>query len=235
MAITAAIHHVTRYRYARPVSLGPQTVRLRPAPHCRTPVLSYSLKVAPEPHFLNWQQDPHGNFLARYVFPEKVTELRIEVDLVARMDVYNPFDFFLEERAERWPFAYSDEDRAELTAYLGAPEGTGPLFEEFVRGIDRSDQQTMSFFVALNQRLQDEVRYLIRMEPGVQSPEETLRLGSGSCRDTAWLTVNIVRSLVAGAGGAVRVRVPHPAHARRPVAGRPVGPGGRLHRPARLG
>ncbi|MEZ5305183.1 MAG: transglutaminase family protein, partial [Verrucomicrobiales bacterium] len=195
MAITAAIHHVTRYKYARPVSLSPHLIRLRPAPHCRTPVVSYSLKVRPEGHFLNWQQDPHGNYIARAVFPEKVSEFSVEVDLVARLEVYNPFDFFLEESAEHWPFAYDDQTRGELMAYLKPPVETGPLFDEFVRGIDQTKRQTIDFFVDLNQRLEKEVKYLVRMEPGVQTPEETLALRSGSCRDSAWLMVNILRSL----------------------------------------
>lgn len=90
MSIHVALHHVTHYRYDRPVTLSPQVVRLRPAPHCRTPVLSYSLRVEPETHFINWQQDPFSNYLARLVFPEKTTQFKVTVDLVAEMAVYNP-------------------------------------------------------------------------------------------------------------------------------------------------
>lgn len=195
MAITAAIHHVTHYRYAHPVNLGPQTIRLRPAPHSRTPIASYSLKISPAEHFINWQQDPHGNYLARVVFPEKTSEFRIEVDLVARLEVYNPFDFFLEPSVDEYPFKYTEDDRRELLAYLDAPVGTGPLFEKFVAAIDHTPRLTMNFFVELNQLLEQKVDYLVRMEPGVQTPEETLEKGCGSCRDTAWLMVNILRSL----------------------------------------
>ena len=106
MSIHIALHHRTHYHYDRPVELGPQTVRLRPAPHCRTRILSYSLRVLPEPHFINWQQDPQSNYLARLVFPEKTREFCVEVDLVAEMSVLNPFDFFLEPAAERFPFHY---------------------------------------------------------------------------------------------------------------------------------
>src|SRR5512139_1803589 len=96
MSTHVSITHRTHYRYAEPVALSPHLVRLRPAPHCRTPISAYSLKAEPATHFVNWQQDPFGNYLARLVFPEKATELSFEVDLIADMTVINPFDFFLE-------------------------------------------------------------------------------------------------------------------------------------------
>ncbi|HUF61779.1 MAG TPA: transglutaminase family protein [Verrucomicrobiales bacterium] len=195
MAITAAIRHVTHYRYARPIQLSPQVIRLRPAPHCRTPVLSYSLGITPEQHFLNWQQDPHGNYLARVVFPGNVSEFRVAVDLVARLEVYNPFDFFLESYAEEWPFAYDEDTKRELKSFTFPPVDTGPLFQDFLLRIDNSRRQSIHFFVELNQLLQKKVRYLVRMEHGVQTPEDTLRLECGSCRDSAWLLVNILRAL----------------------------------------
>jgi transglutaminase-like putative cysteine protease len=95
MSIHVALRHVTEYRYDRLVTLSPQQVRLRPAPHCRTRILSYSQRVTPATHFINWQQDPQGNYVARLTFPDQVREFRVEVDLVAEMAVYNPFDFFL--------------------------------------------------------------------------------------------------------------------------------------------
>ncbi len=174
MAISAAIHHVTHYRYAQPAWLGPQVIRLRPAPHCRTPVLGYSLRISPEKHFINWQQDPHGNFLARVVFPEMVSEFRVEVDLVADLEVYNPFDFFLEDAAEMFPLVYTPDLEDDLVAYRHPPVDTGPLFQAWVESIDRTPRKTMDFFVELNQRLEKEIDYLVRMEPGVQTPEETL-------------------------------------------------------------
>ena len=194
MAIQTALHHLTAYSYDRPVQLGPQIIRLRPAPHCRTRVTSYSLRVTPENHFVNWQQDPHGNWAARFVFPEKTTEFRIEVDLLAEMAVYNPFDFFVEEYGETFPFVYKPELEYELKPYLAA-EAAGPKFEAYLDTISREPHNTVTFLVALNQRLSQDIRYVIRMEPGVQEPEETLELGSGSCRDTAWLLVQILRRL----------------------------------------
>jgi uncharacterized protein (DUF2126 family)/transglutaminase-like putative cysteine protease len=194
VSIHVALHHVTHYRYDRAVDLGPQIVRLRPAAHSRTRVLSYALKVLPEKHFINWQQDPQGNYLARLVFPEKTDELRIEVDLVAEMAVFNPFDFFLEPYAEKIPFAYSADEKRELTPYLATLEPT-KKFAAYVASIERKPLPTIDFLVALNQRLSQDISYLIRMEPGVQTPEQTLVNASGSCRDSAWLLVQIMRSL----------------------------------------
>lgn len=194
MSIHVALNHVTHYKYDRRVGLSPQIVRLRPAPHCRTNILSYSLKIEPEGHFINWQQDPFSNYLARLVFPEKTTEFRVTVDLVAEMAVHNPFDFFLEPGAEKFPFAYDDALKAELAPYLVKDAAT-PAFAAFLLGIDRSEQRTIDFLVGLNQRLQQDIRYLIRMEPGVQTPEETLVNASGSCRDTGWLMVQALRHL----------------------------------------
>ena len=174
--------------------LGPQVVRLRPAPHSRTPVLAYSLKVSPEQHYINWQQDPQSNWLARLVFPERTREFRIEVDLVAEMSVINPFDFFLEPYADYIPFVYEDWQLHELSPYLTKLPLT-PKFEQYLAAIPREQSPTVNFLVALNQQLSRDVRYLIRMEAGVQTPEETLALASGSCRDSGWLLVQLLRHL----------------------------------------
>ncbi len=193
MAIHVALNHRTSYTYDRPVTLGPQVIRLRPAPHCRTPILSYSLKLTPaKGHFLNWQQDAFGNYLARVVYPEKVTEFQVEVDLVAEMSVYNPFDFFLEPYAEKYPFTYEKKLATELAPFL-RKKARKPKFGDFVASIDRRPQRTIDFLVALNSQINRLVSYVIRLEPGVQTPEQTLTLAKGSCRDSAWLLVNALR------------------------------------------
>ncbi len=194
MSIRVALYHKTVYHYDRLVSLGPQVVRLRPAPHSRTAVTSYSLRVEPRDHFINWQQDPHGNFLARLVFPNRTRDFSLEVDLVAEMTVYNPFDFFLEPYAESFPFCYEDWQAKELSPYLETAQG-GPKFTGFVDAVSLEKVRTIDFLVSLNGQLQKLIRYEIRMEPGVQTPEETLEKASGSCRDTAWLLVQILRHL----------------------------------------
>jgi uncharacterized protein (DUF2126 family)/transglutaminase-like putative cysteine protease len=194
MSILVGLHHSTRYTYDRLVGLGPQIIRLRPGPHCRTRIASYSLAVKPEQHFVNWQQDPHGNWLARYVFPERTKEFSIDVDLIADMEVINPFDFFVEPYAENWPFEFPSELHADLAAY-SEPETAGPHLTKFLQSIARQKLNTVDFLVELNQRLQQKIRYVIRMEPGVQTPEETLASSAGSCRDSAWLLVQILRHI----------------------------------------
>ena len=194
MSIHVALNHVTHYRYDRPIHLGPQVVRLRPAPHSRTRILSYSMRVTPATHFINWQQDPQANYLARLVFPDKTTSLRIEVDLVAEMAVLNPFDFFLEPSAEQFPFGYSAALAKELAPYL-AKEAATPMFAAYLAEVPRVKRDTNDFLVELNQKLQRDIGYLIRMEPGVQTPEQTLEKASGSCRDSGWLLVQLLRHL----------------------------------------
>ncbi|MDB5626617.1 MAG: transglutaminase-like [Tardiphaga sp.] len=194
MSIFVALHHVTHYKYDRPVVLSPQTVRLRPAPHTRTPIPAYSLKVTPAKHFVNWQQDPQGNWLARYVFPEPATEFKIEVDFTAEMTVINPFDFFVEPYAETFPFAYPDELRLELEPYLHTVP-VEPRFAEYLAAIPRQAPSTVNFLVDLNAKLRTIVNYIIRMEPGIQTPEQTLANRSGSCRDSAWLLIQAMRHL----------------------------------------
>jgi uncharacterized protein (DUF2126 family)/transglutaminase-like putative cysteine protease len=192
MSIHAALSHVTHYQYDRLVNLGPQVIRLRPAPHCRSKIISYALKIEPATHFVNWQQDPFANFQARLVFPEKTREFKVTVDLVLDMAVYNPFDFFLEPTAEQYPFNYEPLLKQELAPYLAADAQT-ELFSACLARIDLSKRRTIDFLVDVNQMVAHDISYLIRMEPGVQTPDETLKLGSGSCRDSAWLMVQLLR------------------------------------------
>ncbi len=197
MSLLVAQHHVSDYRYDRPITLGPQLIRLRPAPHTRAHVQSYALKVEPAGHFINWQQDPFGNYLARVIFPEKTNYFRVEVDLVLEIKVFNPFDFFLEDSASHYPFAYETGLAEELVPYLEIKENDDVLLD-YVKSVpdaapDGSAWGTVDFLVAFNQKLNADLGYTLRMEAGVQTSAETLNRLQGSCRDMAWLACQILR------------------------------------------
>ncbi len=194
MSIQVALRHSTRYRYDRPINLGPQIVRLRPAPHCRTPILSYGLAISPGEHFLNWQQDPQSNWLGRVVVPEKTEYLTVTVDLTAELNVINPFDFFLEPEAEVFPFKYPAELLEDLSPFFQKAKA-GERFDAYLASVPRIEKPTTGFLFDLNAKLQDDISYLIRMEPGIQTPDETLESRAGSCRDSAWLLVQLLRHL----------------------------------------
>ena len=194
MSIHVALRHTTVYRFDRRVTLSPHVVRLRPAPHSRTPILAYTLKIAPEKHFINWQQDPFGNYLARLVFPEATREFSVDVEVIADLTVINPFDYFIEDSAEYWPFDYDAALKRELAPYLET-EPAGARLAAWLATVPRERAHSNDFLVALNQRLQRDIAYTVRMEPGIQSCEETLEKALGSCRDTAWLLVQILRHL----------------------------------------
>ncbi len=165
MAIHVALTHRTHYRYSRPVGLGPHVVRLRPAPHCRTPILAYSLRITPEPHFINWQQDPFGNFLARIVVPDETREFSATVDLVADMAAINPFDFFVEDAAANWPFAYEPDARRRAQALPGAAARHAAA-RRYVGKIAGQASTTIDFIIGLNRRLSQDIAYRVRMEAG---------------------------------------------------------------------
>ncbi len=194
MGTQVAVNHRTTYEYDRRVTLSPHVVRLRPAPHCRTPVTSYSLRIDPPDHFLNWQQDPHGNHLARAVFQTPARRLHIEVDLVAELTAMNPFDFFLEPSAEASPFEYEPWLARDLRPYLET-EPPGPELRRFLAAVDTRARSTVDFLVTLNEDLERRIDYETRMEPGIRTCDDTLARGRGSCRDSAWLLAQVLRHL----------------------------------------
>ena len=194
MALHVALHHRTQYRYDKAVALGPQVIQLRPAPHCRTPILSYALDLTPRDYILNWQYDALANRLARVIFPSKTTEFAVDVHLVADLTPYNPFDFFLEPGCETYPFQYPPDLAATLEPYRSIEPG-GPLLRAFLKKLDVSKQGTVNFLVSLNQKVRDEIGYVTRLEHGVQTCEQTLEGATGSCRDSAWLLVQVCRHL----------------------------------------
>jgi uncharacterized protein (DUF2126 family)/transglutaminase-like putative cysteine protease len=195
MTITVGISHHTEYKYDRSVNMGPHIFRLRPAPHSRTKIKSYSLKITPEDHYINWQQDPFGNYQARVVFNKPTTEFSFTVDLVAEMTVINPFDFFLEEYAEEFPFVYDKTSKSELAPYLKKRKASPKLLELIESLKPEKPIRSVDFLVAVNQVIYELVGYGIRLEPGVQTPNETLNKKTGSCRDSAWLLVQLFRHL----------------------------------------
>ncbi|MDZ8117683.1 DUF2126 domain-containing protein [Pontiella agarivorans] len=194
MAIRVALNHKTQYFYDRPATLGAQIIRLRPTPHCRTPIVSYSLNIQPEDHFINWQQDPQNNYLARLLINEATERFEIEVDLVAELKPINPFDFFLEKDAEEYPFEYPAALKRELRPFF-QKQRMRPLFQEFVEAIDTSEIRTIDFLAMVNRKVNERLEYTLRMDPGIYTPERTLKEGKGSCRDFAWLLVHIFRRL----------------------------------------
>lgn len=198
MALKIVISHKTLYKYDRSVSLSPHIFRLRPAPHSRTPIEAYSIKIKPENQFFNWQQDPFGNYLARLIFPEKTKELSIEVEIIADLKTINPFDFFVEEYAEEFPFKYEETTKKELLPYLEITDN-GQLLKDFIKTIDYTPRKTIYFLIDINRKIYEYLNYNIRMEPGVQSCDETLEQKNGSCRDYAWLFVQVLRHLGFGA------------------------------------
>jgi len=194
LGIQAALSHRTQYKYDKPITLGPQVIRLRPAPHCKTPIVSYALKVTPTHHFLNWQQDIYNNHLARFVFPDKTEEFVVDVELVADLSPVNPFDFFLETAAENFPIRYPATLAKDLAPYL-ATEELGPLMEDFLDSVERESRPTTGFLVDLNGLVKSTIDYTVRLHPGIQTCEETLAKRLGSCRDSAWFLVQVLRHL----------------------------------------
>jgi uncharacterized protein (DUF2126 family)/transglutaminase-like putative cysteine protease len=187
------LHHRTAYRYEREVSLGPQVIQLRPTPHCKTPIYDYILKLTPSHHILHWQFDPLGNHLARVIFPRKTSELIVDVTLVADMTPLNPFAFFLDPYSETFPFQYPAELAHNLEPYRSL-DPAGPLLTAFLNEIPAAAQNTITFLGDLTARVRDRVGYVTRLEHGVQTCEQTLAERTGSCRDSAWLLVQVFRS-----------------------------------------
>jgi transglutaminase-like putative cysteine protease len=194
MTTRIALTHRTEYRYDRPVRLGPQIVRLRPAPHCRTRIRGYSLTVDPPDHVLRWLQDPQANHLARVLFPDPTSAFSVTVRLQAELAAINPFDFFVEPYAERFPFRYEPALERQLQPFLAA-EPAGPRLRGWLGATGGQAAESVGLLVDLNTRLAGDVSYLTRHEPGIQTCEETLAAGSGSCRDSGWLLVQILRQL----------------------------------------
>jgi uncharacterized circularly permuted ATP-grasp superfamily protein/transglutaminase-like putative cysteine protease len=189
------LQHRSRYVYPRPAILGPHVVRLRPAAHARASVTSYALRVT-QPGEIRWQQDPAGNHVARATWPKvRLAELEVAVDLALDSNPFNPFDFTLDAFAEQTPFSYGLLC-SDLSPYLerGDPAfACGARADEFFASLPRAGA-TVPLVSELARLVHERVRYVVREEPGVWTPEETLLQGRGSCRDSAALLVAALRS-----------------------------------------
>ena len=189
-----ALRHVTTYRYSGPASLGPQFIRLRPAAHARAAIEQYALTIEPADHRLTWGQDPFGNWVARMLTFAEPEALRVVVELVADLQPVNPFDFFVEGWAARWPFTYPDGLASDLAPFLARIDG-GERFDDFLARFEGGTHDTVQLLLDLNTALRAAVDYRERLEPNTQAPEETLAIASGSCRDSSWLLVALLRRL----------------------------------------
>ena len=194
MPTSVALHHRTTYRYGGPVMVGPQTIRLRPSPITRAVIRNYALTISPEPAALRWFQDASGNVIARALFGAPADTLEFTVGLEAELGEANPFDFVLESDAVTWPFRYPAALALDLVAYQAA-EPIRPWLAALLGTFSLQEQPSVQLLVGLNHLIFDKITYITRMEPGVLSPEQTVRDGAGSCRDVAWLLVAIARSL----------------------------------------
>jgi transglutaminase-like putative cysteine protease len=192
MSILVKINHNTRYSYSTPVFLAPHLIRLRPAPHCRTQILSYSLNIKPAQHSIHWQQDPFNNHIARLIFPDKLSELSLQVEITADIVAFNAYDFFIDDYAMTWPFSYKEDLALDLTSYL-KPQVHDVSMHNFLSEFKHSSLSTLDFLIAINSNIYNRLRYVERLESGVQSCDTTLTLESGSCRDSAWLLVQALR------------------------------------------
>jgi len=198
MSTLVSLQHGTRYQFDRAVTLGPHEIRMKPVPACRTPVSSYSLAVRPARHMMHWHHDAAGNPVARILFQDRFSELEIDVALTADLASLNPFDFLVAPGAERYPPAYPDAERPDLQPYFAALESGERLqgwLADIHAAVNRDSCGTVDLLVAINERVKRDITYVTRMEHGVQSCEETIGFGKGSCRDSAWLLVQVLRHI----------------------------------------
>lgn len=208
MTTRVALEHRTTYRFGEPVHLFPHAVRLRPAPHSRTAISGYDLRVEPSGHVLRWHQDPFGGWVAQVVFTETATQLEVTVSLVADLEPVNPFDFYVDDYASTAPFAYPTTLRDDLAAYLRpvddgprgsglSPKSTAWVESTIARALGGEGGEptlpVVELLVRLNRAVREQVAYSTRMEPGTQTPADTLDRAVGSCRDSSWLLVAVLR------------------------------------------
>jgi transglutaminase-like putative cysteine protease len=189
------IRHLTHYHYAEQVRLLPHTLHLRPRDGYDIRVQSSKLEIKPG-FQIRWKRDIYDNSVAVVNFLALAQELVIASDVVVEHYEDQPLNFVLEENARRFPFQYDAAERIDLAPYQSAvfPQDQA-LLKDWIADVynPQFSVDTIDMLTMINQKIANRLQYMVREEPGVQSPATTLTTGRGSCRDFATLFIEICR------------------------------------------
>lgn len=193
------IEHLTQHIYERPVSFSDHALFLRPLDSHRRHVGRFEVATTPAAT-QRWVRDAYGNLVLRCNFglsESKVLEFKTRIEVEVAED--NPFDFILESHATAYPFSYREPDLSSLKSYLDTKAGAGAFraLDWFYKVVPSPSghSDVVQFLSELNEAIRREINYIRRDEEGIQNPDTTIDLGSGSCRDMAVLFISILRQL----------------------------------------